>query len=1270
MKFIKKLIFIASLCKLKAKANQGIVGNLAFYGRGQRDLPRYWRGYEKIRGSNDVMVYFPYDKSYESENNNASDKPIPTDIIDSAKNSPLVLYMPGASEGKYSNVNFSLYNDEIIINLANFHKIKSEIKLVAPSASELISKGYTCESLGLTCANLMDYNFEAKANEWLSKVDLRLYLESKEANYDNTYKIVDISKPTNKWSEYVGSINKASLINSELVYTDFVFRNYGKMPVYIYIGNTIFLKKDPTDMVIEGATQDNFSNWSWHQNTVNRTPTYYGDSVCPDDPEKKKCVKFVAEEDGDFAYYVHIENGISAPPEGVSFSIRPMNDNKFKFKIDNKKEFNLTSDYLIHRNCKIPIGEESKVLVDVRSLVYSDPKSMLTNDISGFYLQTISPILSIKEQLLEKQGEKASKSYKEVLYFYNFTLHHTYPEDTSMFVKQKLFEEGNECNLNLETHNDWGISDKINKVNPIIQWPDDLSFDTIFNSKNIVVLNDNNFNYDNEEEEEIKKEEEEEVKYYYIILQRTLSYLSFYDKNGNTIGRRVLTEPLYNNKIMDQIKEYLNNNNDIIKNIDAVEIIGANHAAFLINNNIQMYDLFEYGVYPMESLKAETSFNYEVGTFHWTKEQHTSSTVEWSSKSYLWGVRNHKDSVTYSESDFQKDINTNASDFPQFNEFNWKCDYDIRKKRCNNFDLVREKSYDLVIMGLTEITMIPDYSIQEYIKFKSESSLYDPQIIKKFNVENPNIESTIKWFNSTIEELRSLNRECENTENESVHHSIVTYECDHLIDEELVQPNSKFISSIIQDFSKECKFIENLLGEEDYYCCELEGIECEKDVKSGEMHITKIDLSSKGLSGPIPESIGNLPKLTKLYLNDNQFAGPIPEFIGKLTNLKELNLSNNQLTGPIPESIGSTSIIYSLRLENNYLSGIIPNPLKEKLIRKTLESYDSKNNCLDCSGVEKECGDQRPNEECPVICEECGNIESLLGGKDDYCCIREGIECEKDVESGEMHITKIDLSSKGLAGSIPESIGNLSKLTELNLKNNYLTGDIPESIKNKIKNDLSYDLENNCLDCSGVEKCNQRPDKNCDCQIKNGLYCKDKTYYLVKTDKNNNYLIQKDHTIPISLFYCEVINDIIECNNKSRTGYYINSKDEIYTCAKEGCTGYENTDGKIVFTDDKINIHLTDKIITSLASPETNYLAGHESIGSIFGTKSTNEYVIITIDESSITLNSAVKYIYINPLTNKVLEREECPNDDFLAITEYECNETSHICTKTLFNEV
>ncbi|ORX50035.1 hypothetical protein BCR36DRAFT_583637 [Piromyces finnis] len=292
-----------------------------------------------------------------------------------------------------------------------------------------------------------------------------------------------------------------------------------------------------------------------------------------------------------------------------------------------------------------------------------------------------------------------------------------------------------------------------------------------------------------------REEEEEEIKYYYTIGQRTLSYLSFYDKDGKTIGRRVLTQPLYNNKIMDQIKDYLNNNDDIIKKTDVVEIIGINHASFLIN-----HDIFEYGAYPIESLKADTSFNYEAGSFRWRQNQSTSSTTEWSSQSYLWGVKNHQDSITYTESDFQKAINANATDFPQLKELNWKCNYDAEKKRCTNFDIIQDKSYDLLIMGLNEITM-PDYLIQEYVKFKNEASLYDPQILKKFNVENPNFESTINWFNSTIEELRKSKAICENAENQSVIHSIVSYECDHLIDEELVQPDSDFLSSASMSLS-------------------------------------------------------------------------------------------------------------------------------------------------------------------------------------------------------------------------------------------------------------------------------------------------------------------------------------------------------------------------------------------------------------------------------------------------------------------------------------
>ena len=488
MRLNNKLILLAALCKLKVKADSGIIGNLAFYGRGQRHLPNYWNDNDKIVGSVDARVYFPYNESDESTE-------VTSEITDNAKNNPLVLYLPGIKNRIFTKLDFYVLNDERTIDLTSFHRIKSEIKLVPPKVDELISEGYTCESIGLTCTDLKDYDFDANTAEWLSKADIQFYLESVDANNDDDYdesekylfhyKIEGGPQPSNNWSEFIGNIDKSEIINSdELIYTDFVIRNYGKMPVYVYIGNTIFLKKDPTYMVREGEIQNNFANWSWHRNTADKTATYFANQVYEGDEEKKNCVKFQADEDGDFGYYVHIENGISAPPEGVSFKIRPMNDNQFIFKIDNKKEFNLTDNYLIHRNCKIPIGEETTFLVDVRSLVYSDPKFMLTNDISGFWLQTISEINNIKKNLAITKGQEIADNYHDVMYFYDFTLHHTFPENTTIYVKQKLFDKGPECSIKLETHEDWGDKDNVNIKNPVIQWPDDLSLDTIFNSKN------------------------------------------------------------------------------------------------------------------------------------------------------------------------------------------------------------------------------------------------------------------------------------------------------------------------------------------------------------------------------------------------------------------------------------------------------------------------------------------------------------------------------------------------------------------------------------------------------------------------------------------------------------------------------------------------------------------------------------------------------------------------------------------------------------------
>lgn len=117
-------------------------------------------------------------------------------------------------------------------------------------------------------------------------------------------------------------------------------------------------------------------------------------------------------------------------------------------------------------------------------------------------------------------------------------------------------------------------------------------------------------------------------------------------------------------------------------------------------------------------------------------------------------------------------------------------------------------------------------------------------------------------------------------------------------------------------------------------------------VESGK--ITKIELSGKGLSGTLPESIGDLKDLTVLDLSNNSLSGTIPESIGNLTNLTTLDLSSNNfssykpsaapqlastestsslaptLATAFPTTIGNLTKLMMLDLSGNKLSGEIP----------------------------------------------------------------------------------------------------------------------------------------------------------------------------------------------------------------------------------------------------------------------------------------------------------------------------------------------------------
>jgi hypothetical protein len=88
--------------------------------------------------------------------------------------------------------------------------------------------------------------------------------------------------------------------------------------------------------------------------------------------------------------------------------------------------------------------------------------------------------------------------------------------------------------------------------------------------------------------------------------------------------------------------------------------------------------------------------------------------------------------------------------------------------------------------------------------------------------------------------------------------------------------------------------------------------------------IEVIWLSSKGLTGPVPEALGRLTALQQLDLSDNCLTGPVPEALAQLTALTWLQLNDNRLTGPVPAALGGLAALKQLILNNNLLTGAVP----------------------------------------------------------------------------------------------------------------------------------------------------------------------------------------------------------------------------------------------------------------------------------------------------------------------------------------------------------
>lgn len=99
-----------------------------------------------------------------------------------------------------------------------------------------------------------------------------------------------------------------------------------------------------------------------------------------------------------------------------------------------------------------------------------------------------------------------------------------------------------------------------------------------------------------------------------------------------------------------------------------------------------------------------------------------------------------------------------------------------------------------------------------------------------------------------------------------------------------------------------------------------EGIE----VSGPTRRVRVLSLNAAGLTGTIPEELGDLTGLRSVTLSLNSLKGGIPESIGRLAGVGYLDLASNELSGEVPLSVWGLQDLQYLYLSRNRLIGHVP----------------------------------------------------------------------------------------------------------------------------------------------------------------------------------------------------------------------------------------------------------------------------------------------------------------------------------------------------------
>ncbi|XP_039070981.1 receptor-like protein 6 [Hibiscus syriacus] len=239
-------------------------------------------------------------------------------------------------------------------------------------------------------------------------------------------------------------------------------------------------------------------------------------------------------------------------------------------------------------------------------------------------------------------------------------------------------------------------------------------------------------------------------------------------------------------------------------------------------------------------------------------------------------------------------------------------------------------------------------------------------------------------------------------------------------------------------------------------CCTLEGVTC--DQATGQ--VIGLDLSCSKLAGSLSlnSTLFRLQGLQRLNLAFNSFNGElIPSGLSQLVSLTHLNLSGNHFCGSVPSDISLLSKLISLDISRRLKIDSHSFGMLTRNLSKLENLFLSGVNMSDVAPTSfKNLSSSLKRLSLPV-CHLHGEVPSELFQLE----YLEYLKLHGNYLTGYLPMFNrssplmfLDLWGNDFRGSIPESLGNLTKLTYLEFGDNNIQSKIPDVFGNL--NKLTY----------------------------------------------------------------------------------------------------------------------------------------------------------------------------------------------------------------------